>query len=152
MPKSEFLRAFLAENVPLVGSELAEANLVTLLGLTQDADLSNRNWATFILAQEAIDTEMVRETLINAARDSDIKVRAEAVLGLAIRDARVALPFVQEALRDSTVNIVMLEAAGICAHPSLVDDLRVWAEPSDHPSVDKAAAKALRSCEAALTN
>ena len=148
-PTSDFLKAIVAEEVLLSGSELAEENLRQLIELTRDDDHSNRDWATFLLAQEETDIPVVRAALLHAATDDDNVVRAEAVWGLAKRDVQLALPFVQAALRADAVAIPMLEAAAICAHPSLIPDLRIWAEPSDNPFADQLAAEALAACEKA---
>lgn len=148
-PASDFLKAVAAEEAPLSGSQWAEMNLHRLIELTRDADRSNRDWATFLLAQEETDTPVIRDALLHAAKDDDEIVRSEAVLGLAMRDRLLALPFVQEGLRADTVTIPMLEAAAICAHPSLIADLRIWAKPSDAPFVDEAAADALVACQKA---
>jgi HEAT repeat protein len=146
-PRSEFLKAIIAEKLPLSGGELAEANLRRLILMMRDEDRSNRDWATFLLAQEETDTPAVRDALISSAKDGDEVVRAEAVLGLAKRDPLLALPLVQEALRSEAVAVPMLEAAALCAHPSLIPDLRIWAEPSDEPFIDRLAASALAACE-----
>lgn len=114
----------------------------------RDEDRSNRDWATFLLAQEEIDTPNVRDALTCTAKDDDDMVRAEAVLGLAIRDPPLALPFVQQALQADAVATPMLEAAALCSHPSLIADLRIWAKHSDQPLV-KLAADALAACEKA---
>jgi HEAT repeat protein len=149
LPTSEFLKAVIAEEVPLSGSELAEANLNELIKLTRDEDRANRDWATFLLAQEETDTAAIRDALTRAAKDEDDVVRAEAVLGLAQRDPLLALPLVQEALGADAITVPMLEAAALCAHPSLIADLRVWAQPSDMPYADELAAEALAACEKA---
>jgi HEAT repeat protein len=148
-PKSFFLRALIDCDVLLSGGEFAEANLRLLIEMTRDDDLSNRDWAVFLLAQADIDSPEVRHALIQAATDSEDMVRAEAAWGLAQRDPLIALPFVQVALRASSVCYPALEAAELCAHPSLIEDLRVWAQPSDHKFADEQAADALAACEAA---
>ena len=145
-PPSDFLKAAIAEDIPLAGGPLAEENLHRLIELTRDPDRANRDWATLLLSQEGGDAPAVRAALLQAASDEDDMVRAEAVLGLASRDPEAALPFVQEALRGKAVTIPMLEAAALCAHPSLIADLRVWAEPSNEPLADKLAADALAAC------
>lgn len=94
-----------------------------------------------------ISTRPLREALLQAAGDNDDFVRAEAVFGLARRDPSVALPFVQEALRADCVAVPILEAAELCAHPSLAEDLRHFTEPSDSPYMDGLAAAALAACE-----
>lgn len=149
-PLSDFLKAVIAEEVPLTGGPLAEANLGRLIELTRDPDRGNRDWATLLLSQEGGDAPIVRAALLHAANDEDDVVRAEAILGLASRDPAVALPFVQEALRGEVVTVPMLEAAAVCAHPSLIADLRVWAEPSDEAFADELAVKALAACERSI--
>ena len=136
--------------MPLDGSQSGKANFQRLIELTRDDDCSNRDWAVFLLGSEDADTPAIREALLQAARDPDEVVRAEAILGLAKRDAMLALPFVQDGLGANTVTIPMLEAAAICAHPSLIPDLRVWIEPSDTPSIDQAAEEALAACEGVI--
>lgn len=146
-PPSDFLKAVIAEEVPLTGSRFAQANLCRLIELTRDPDRANRDWATLLLSQEGGDAPDVWAALLRAASDEDEVVRAEAALGLASRDPEVALPFVQAGLRAEAVVIPMLEAAALCAHPSLVADLRVWAKPSDGSFADALAAEALAACE-----
>ncbi len=149
-PTSDFLKAVLAEKVPLSGNAMAEDNLRQLMAFMRDNDPKNRDWATFLLALEDIDTPPVREALLQATYDADEFARAEAVWGLAKRDPKIALPLVQEGLRAESVAIPMLEAAELCAHPSLIEDLRIWAaEPSDSSYADEIAADALAACEQA---
>jgi len=93
-PASEFLKAVIAEQVPLDGSVEGQANLQLLIAMTSDADTSNRDWATMLLSQEDIDTPDVRAALMNAAEDKETIVRSEAILGIAQRDTRLALPLV----------------------------------------------------------
>ncbi|UYY75961.1 hypothetical protein [Sphingomonas sp. R1] len=95
-PASDFLKAIIAEEVPLSGSVFADANLGRLISLAQDQDLSNRDWATMILASEEMDTPLVRDALLAALGDKSDVVRAEALLGLARRDPILALPFAFE--------------------------------------------------------
>jgi HEAT repeat protein len=140
-PASEFLQGFTGDR------SLAESDIGQLIILMRDKDASNRDWATFLIASEDFDTPAIRGALLVAARDDSENVRAEAILGLARRDPALALPLVQEALRADHAQIPMFEAAELCAHPSLIADLRVWAEPSDEPYVDKHAADALAACE-----
>ena len=145
-PPSDFLCSIVAEDVPLSGSPFAEANLCRLILLTGDPDHANRDWATFLLAQSEIDTPEVRAALLKVAYANDDIVRDEALSGLAQRDPTLALPLVQEALRGKNITGPALEAAELCAHPSLIADLRVWAEPSDGAHVDERAAEALAAC------
>lgn len=144
-PSSALLKAILAEDAPLTEGE----NLLQVIALTSDADVSNRDWATMLIAQEDIDTPAVRAALFRAASDEEGVVRGEAMLGLALRDPDIALPLVQQALGGESVYAAMLEAALLCAHPSLIEDLRVWAEPSDMSLLDGLAVEALAACEKA---
>ena len=91
-PHSEFLKALIDDDAPLVGGEHAEANLRHLIEMTRDQDLANRDWATLLLAQQDMDTPAVRDALLGAADDENEYVRAEAILGLAQRDKAVTLP------------------------------------------------------------
>lgn len=138
-PESDFLGAILSGNVPLpddepeegatsaLHAELSEANLQKLIRFTRDEVLSNRDWATFLLAQREIDTPFIREALLEASRDVEDDVRHEALWGLARRDPDLALPLVREALERSA-SVPLMEAAAHCADPSLVPTLREWAE------------------------
>jgi HEAT repeats len=147
-PPSDFLRGIVADNVPLSGSEFGEANLRLLIEMMQDEDRANRDWATFLLAQqEEIDTPDVRAALLLAACDEDDAVRAEAILGLAQRDPATALPFIQKALSGDAVMSEIFEAAALVAHPSLVGDLRCFAEPSGNKYLDSRVEEALAACE-----
>ncbi len=148
-PPSDFLKMLIADDSPLAGNEQADANLRCLIAMTSDAHPANRDWATLLLAQQAIDTPEVRQALLRAADDENEDVRAEAILGLAQRDKALALPLLQRELSGETVSLPLLEAAIIVAHPSLVTDLRAFAEPSDDDFLDGFALEALKACEGA---
>lgn len=149
-PASDFLKAIVADEVPLAGSPFAEANLRRLIEMTRDDDLSNRDWATMLLSQQDIDTPELREALLVAARDEDADVRAEALLGLAQRDRAIALPLAVQALSAESASLPVFEAAALIADPLLVDLLLPWTEPSDHPYLDKLAQEALAACRSGL--
>jgi hypothetical protein len=149
LPQSEFLNAVIAETAPLSGCPEGDENLQRLIELTRDADKSNRDWATFLLSQEQIDTVEVRRVLLEATVDEDQMVRAEAILGLARISPELALPLVQQALAEASVSVPIFEAAELLAHPSLIDDLRGFTDPSDHSYADFAAIEALHACEEA---
>jgi hypothetical protein len=148
-PTSDFLTAIVSGDVSLAGDEFADANLQRLIDLTRDNDLSNRDWATMLLAQQDADTIAIRSALCAAADDEDDVVRAEAICGLAARAPDVALPLVARELAGETACMALFEAAKILAHPSLIDILRIWAEPSECTMLDEAAAHALHACELA---
>lgn len=146
-PKSHFLNAIINEEVPLSGSPMADANMQRLIAMTRDEDVSNRDWATFLLSQEEADTPEIRAALLAAINDTDPFVRAEALLGIAQRDTQLALPFALQALSRDRVSVPVLEAAEIIADPALVEGLRPWTEPSDDEWIDELARKALHACK-----
>ncbi|PSJ36488.1 lyase [Sphingomonas deserti] len=145
-PTSDFLKAIIAEEVPLFGDEYGERNLRRLIAMTRDADLSNRDWATMLLSHEEIDTPDVRAALLAAARDQDDAVRAEAMLGLARRDKVLALPLIREALAGDFACMAVFEAAELVADPSLIEALAQWTEPSENAFLDQLAREALAAC------
>lgn len=149
LPPSDFLRALIDDDAPLVDGDHAETNLTRLIEMTRDGDPANRDWATLLLAQQDIDSPRVRDALASAAEDENEYVRAEAILGLAQRDTSLALPLLQRELRGEHVAMPLFEAAALVADPSLADDLREFANPSDDSFLDKLATKALAACEAA---
>jgi len=146
-PTSDFLRAVAAEEVPLSGSAFADANMRQLIAMTRDNDVSNRDWATMLLASEEADTPEIREALLSAANDENDVVRAEALVGIAQRDRGLALPLVLKALSGEWAGMPLFEAAALVADPALVDVLRPWTEPSDDEWLDQLAREALAACE-----
>jgi hypothetical protein len=149
-PTSDFLKAVIAEEVPLSGSPFADANMRQLIAMTRDSDLSNRDWATMLLASEEADTPDIREALLSAAGDENGIVRAEALVGLARRDRRLALPLVLKALAGEHASMPVFEAAELIADPILTEALRPWTEPSDDGWLDNLARNALAACEKGL--
>lgn len=141
-PSSEFLIWVINEDAPLIGNEFAEANLRKVIELAADEDTSNRDWAAFLLANLDLDTPAIRAALTVCADDPDEHVRAEAIRGLARRDAAVALPYIQRALATRSAPMDIFEAAAIVAHPSLIEPLSRFAEKND----DKMIVDALTAC------
>lgn len=146
-PASDFLKAIVAEEMPLAGDPTAEANMQHLVTMTRDADRSNRDWATMLLSQVDADTPEIRAALFAAADDENDVVRAEAVLGIAQRDARLALPLALKALSGDRVSMAVFEAVMIIADPILADSVRPWIEPSGNEWLDQLARDALLACE-----
>jgi HEAT repeat protein len=144
-PTSRFLVDVANDDAPLTGSEFAEANLERLIALTNDEDRSNRDWATFLLAQSDIDTPEARNALIHAAKDDNPDVRAEAIAGLARRDQNLALPLVRTALQAHVAAAGIFEAAAQIGSPLLVEDLRGWS--FDNAYLNALVAEALAACE-----
>ncbi len=145
-PPSDFLKAVVADEVPLSGSMFAAANLTRLIAMTRDPDRANRDWAALLLSQQDIDTPEVRAALRAAANDQDAYVRAEAICGLAGRDPAGALTLVRRELDAGYASVAILEAATLLAHPSLLDVLQDYAEPSDDPWLDKLVLDAIATC------
>jgi hypothetical protein len=143
LPPSDFLKAVADEDAPLSGSAFADANLRRLIEMISDPDRSNRDWAAMLLAHEEVDSPTIRQALLEAADDEDACVRAEAIVGLAIRDRSVALPFVRRELGRTEVPPPIFEAAALVADPSLIPDLECFAEPSGRACVDSLAVDAL---------
>ena len=149
LPKSDFIWMVVNEDVPLTGSDAADQNLRLLIRFTRDPDVSNRDWATMTLAMQEIDTAEVREALLAAAEDTDAVVRAEALEGLALRDKALALPLVKRELEGKDCAYATFQAAGLIAHPSLVDGLRAWAGRGTASWIDSTIDDAIAACEAA---
>jgi hypothetical protein len=97
--------------------------------------------------QQECNTPAVREALLAAAVDEDEYVRAEAIWGLAHIDHDLALPLVEKALSADSVAATIFEAAELLAHPSLVDALRKFAEPTGNVYLDRVTKDALEACE-----
>jgi HEAT repeat protein len=148
-PVSDFLKAVAAGNAPLSGNEFAEANFRMLIEMTRDQDRSNRDWATFLLAMQEIDTPEVRNALLLASGDKDLNVRAEAILGLAQRDHDLVLPLVHAALAEME-SVPVCEAAALLAHPSLIDALRRSIEEASDSWFKNVASEALVACETGI--
>jgi len=99
-----------------------------------------------LLAQEEIDTDAVRLALLRAARDDHYAVRAEALLGLAMRDPKLALPYAQEALTASSASMPIFEAVEMIADPALIPALQPWLGDSEDTFVDEWAKLAMQAC------
>ncbi|SFJ18295.1 hypothetical protein SAMN05216304_105176 [Bosea sp. OK403] len=152
VPASDFLVKAANGEVPLTGTEFAEQNLRLLIGYTSDADTSNRDWATLLLAGLEIDTPTVREALLKATQDCDASVRAEALLGLAERDSVLALPLVLRELERSECGYGTFQAAHAIANPSLLSGLRKWLGKGSTPWINDEINDAIAACEAALAS
>lgn len=146
-PASDFLRAIIAEEVPLHGSAMAEHNMRRLIAMTVDDDTSNRDCATMLLASEEADTPEIRDALLVAAKDENDIVRAEALVGIARRDKELAMPLVLEALASEYASMPVFEAARLIADPALIESLRPWTEPSNDQWLDGLVHQALEACE-----
>lgn len=151
-PASTFLVMVINDEIPLTGTEFAEQNLLLLIDYMSDADTSNRDWATLLLAGLEIDTPIVRDALLKAAQDCDASVRAEALLGLAERDAVLALPLVERELERSECGYGTFQAARAIANPSLLRGLRTGLGKGSTPWINDEIGDAIVACEAAIDN
>ncbi len=145
-PASDFLNQIISGDVALVGSAFAEENLRRLIAMMRDDDLTNRDWATMLLSQQEIDTPEVREALLNSLADDEEAVRAEALLGLAQRDAKLALPYAITALSSDCVSVPVFEAVTLIADAALAEHVRPWTEVSGDDWIDKLAREAMEAC------
>ncbi len=145
-PASDFLNQVISGDVTLVGSAFAEDNLRRLIAMTRDDDPTNRDWATMLLSQQEIDTAEVREALLNAIADHEEIVRAEALLGLAQRDTKLALPYAIMALCSDCVSVPVFEAVALIADATLAEHVRPWTEASGDDWIDRLAREAMEAC------
>lgn len=145
-PPSEFLKMIVADEVPIGTTGFASENLSRLIDMTRDQDPANRDWATMLLAQQKIDTEAVRSALLQAVRDDNDAVRAEALLGLAKRDPTLALPYAQQALAAESASMPVFEAVEIIASPALIPALQPWLDESENDYIDDWARLAMQAC------
>jgi HEAT repeat protein len=84
----------------------------TLLRLMQDADDDVRDWATFGLGVLGnIDSEEVREALLERLKDSNEDVREEAMAGLGKRKDQRVLSILMTALEQPEISVRVIESA-----------------------------------------
>lgn len=150
LPPSDFLRAIINEEVLFDQGAFGESNLIRLIAMTRDLDVANRDWATLLLSQLNLDRPEVRDALFEASSDTNLNVRAEAILGLAQLDPATALPFVKNELKGDRVTMPLLEAVILTADPSLIPDLQAFSEPSDNEFLDELVADAITACSALI--
>lgn len=148
-PEADFIIMVANGDIPLTGSVMAAYNLKRLIDYTTDADISNRDWATMVLALHAPDTVEVRAALLSATEDCDARVRAEALQGLAERDTEIALPLLQRELMRDECGYATFQACYDLRHPSLLDGLRRWIGRGGAPWIDSTITDATAACEAA---
>jgi hypothetical protein len=122
LPQSAFLRDVINGSVDIESSPDAKAKLREVIALMTDADSSNRDWATFIIASMSDDDPDIRAALLIAADDRHPDVRDEAIVGLARRDRDAALERLRPLLSQE-IGVVLLEAAAILGDRSLVPAL-----------------------------
>lgn len=149
LPEADFIVMVANGDVPLVGSPFAAENLKLLIAYTTDAVVSNRDWATMLLASHAPDTPDVRAALLSATEDVDPCVRGEALQGLAERDKECARPLVRRELERDQCSFATFQAAHVVADPSLLKGLRAWTGRGGAAWIDNQILEAITACEAA---
>ncbi|ATW04521.1 HEAT repeat domain-containing protein [Sphingorhabdus sp. YGSMI21] len=88
-------------------------------------DAEVRDWATFTLGvQTEKDSEAIRQALLLRACDSDFDTVSEALLGLARRRDRRAIPILLDRLCSDNVGELDVQAAGILADKLFVAPLQ----------------------------
>ena len=150
LPASDFLNAILNDDVTFGESQFGRANLARLLTFVTDPEVSNRDWATFLISGLPDDSPEIHRVLLMASEDEDADVRDEAIVGLARRDRKTAITLIRPLL-SKELGIVVLEAATILGEPSLVPALReieAWEGGSE--KVRHQLALAIAACEAGL--
>ncbi|WP_240911421.1 HEAT repeat domain-containing protein [Paludisphaera soli] len=92
----------------------------SLIELSRDPEPHVRDWATFALGSQIDDdTPAIREALAARLADEDEETQAEAVVGLARRGDRRALPCIRDELTSGRPMILHVEAAALIAEPEL---------------------------------
>ncbi len=117
--------------------------IAALIELSQDERPSVRNWATFGLGDQLgepgdkdfLDRSDIREALAARLSDPDEETRAEAVLGLALRQDPRALVAVEAEIRRGPAFSHYIEAAYFLAHPSLAPGLRRLLTSGDREAI-----------------
>jgi HEAT repeat protein len=86
--------------------------IAALIALSADSDRDVRNWATFGLgSMTSVDSDALREALLERSKESDDEISGEALVGLALRgDTRVAAPLLKaiNALHESQLGFGLL--------------------------------------------
>lgn len=119
-PPSAFLQMLIDDEPPLAGDSQADARAALLIAATRDEDPENRDWALMILAQSELETPDALAALIAGMDDPEPEAALEALIGVAIRAPKTALPRVAALLDGDTIDSMTLEAAAYVADPSLV--------------------------------
>jgi HEAT repeats len=96
-----------------------------LLLLMQDADDHVRDWATFGLGvQGDIDSDEIREALVQRLKDSNQDVREEAMVGLGKRKDQAVLAMLVAQLEQPEITVRVIEAT--CLMLGMVHEREGW--------------------------
>jgi HEAT repeat protein len=124
----------------------SSAAVRALVLLTADSEDIVRDWATFGLGvQTDIDSADVRAALVARLEDHDANTRHEALVALARRHDRRAVPALVRALNAEEVAYLAIEAAELLGAPEAADCLKRLAE--DDLWTDEELAAAIRRCD-----
>ena len=86
--------------------------VASLISLSADPNRDVRNWATFgIGSMTSVDSDALREALLERTNEPDDEISGEALVGLALRgDSRVAVPLLKaiNALHESQLGFGLL--------------------------------------------
>ncbi len=84
--------------VRALSSRTDPISLTALITLSRDSDYDVRNWATFELGTiSEVNTQEIRDALLERLSEDDHEIRGEALIGLAKRaDLRVLQPLIKE--------------------------------------------------------
>ncbi|GAB3039932.1 hypothetical protein GCM10027285_25680 [Oleiagrimonas citrea] len=110
------------------------AAIAGLIELSQDKDVDVRDWATFGLGQMTeLDTPEIRHALLLRLEDPDAETRGEALIGLASRGERKAMPALRKELEGEFHGSWALQSAAFFGDP----ELRPLIESLQHRSDDE---------------
>lgn len=146
LPAADFIVMVANDEIPLTGSAMADHNLKLLIAYTRDEIVSNRDWATMVLAGHGPDTAEVRAALLSATDDADACVRGEALQGLSERDRQFALPLIRCELTREECAYATFQAAAFIADPSLLEGLHAWAGRGGAPWINSTIEDAIVAC------
>ena len=95
----------------LTGDE-DEIAVDVLIELSKDMEAHDRDWATFGLVADYLDTPAIREALVDRlARSQIMRLVMKAITGLAERGDRRVIPTISEELASDYVENLVVEAA-----------------------------------------
>ena len=149
LPDADFIVMVANGDIPLFGSLMADHNLKLLIAFTRDEVVSNRDWATMVLAGHGPDTAEVKAALLSATHDPDPCVRGEALQGLSERDRECALPLMRRELMREECAYATFQAAASVADPSLLEGLRAWTGRGGVTWINDTIEDAIVACEEA---
>ena len=129
----------------------AQTAIDMLLSFMNDNDDEIRDWATFgIGSMLDIDTPAIREALYARVRDNEADVRAEAIVGLAIRkDARIVQTILDQ-LSEAEFHPLIVDAAAEMAdnrfHPALLALQKTIRGKNKDNFLDQNIERAIQAC------